>query len=164
MTVAQTVLSMLQALGAIAVLLITSLALYEASLSACYLSPSLDKQPCDYAYGLAAVSITASFIVSLIQCFTCDLCGLGFLLDGLLTGAGTAWWVLGVIYLEDKVTPANNLNVAEENWRNAVFYLAITIAALFFMSFVLSVLTLFDCLCCAQKDQDVYVPPRYAEA
>lgn len=46
---------------------------------------------CYVAYGFSGVSILASGALSLLMCCTCNLCGLGFLLDTIFAAAGTAW-------------------------------------------------------------------------
>jgi hypothetical protein len=48
---------------------------------------------CYAAYGFAGVSVLATGALSLLLCCTCNLCGLGFLLDVVFSLAGTAWWV-----------------------------------------------------------------------
>jgi len=42
---------------------------------------------------VCGISIAVSAAVSLLQCCTCNLCGLGNILDILLAAAGTVWWV-----------------------------------------------------------------------
>lgn len=46
---------------------------------------------CNYVYALAGVSIAVSIAISLLQCCTCNLCGLGGVLDLIFAVAGTAW-------------------------------------------------------------------------
>lgn len=54
---------------------------------------------CYAAYGFAGVSVLATGALSLLLCCTCNLCGLGFLLDVVFSLAGTAWWALaGVLF------------------------------------------------------------------
>jgi hypothetical protein len=48
---------------------------------------------CYVAYGVGGVSILATAALSVLMCCTCNLCGLGFLLDTIFALVGTAWWV-----------------------------------------------------------------------
>lgn len=68
---------------------------YTCLLGTDYGSSSL----CTYTLVVVGVSLAVSFCVSLLQCCTCNLCGLGKILDILLAAAGTAWWAVagGVI-------------------------------------------------------------------
>ena len=49
-------------------------------------------QACIYAYTVSGVSLAAALALSLLQCFTCNLCGLGDWADALFEGAAAAWW------------------------------------------------------------------------
>lgn len=97
---------------------------------------------------MAGISVIVSLLISLVQCVTCHLCGIGGVLDVIFAAAGTAWWVVvsrrggGVQacdkYLVDSslLTPARRWIIAsaivtkhanqangvlpEENWRNTV--------------------------------------------
>lgn len=46
---------------------------------------------CNYMYAVAGVSMAVSLGISILQCCTCNLCGLGGILDILFAIAGTAW-------------------------------------------------------------------------
>ena len=46
---------------------------------------------CYVAYGFGGVSILATGVLSLLMCCTCNLCGLGFLLDTIFALAGAGW-------------------------------------------------------------------------
>jgi hypothetical protein len=46
---------------------------------------------CYVSYGVGGVSILATGALSLLQCCTCNLCGLGFLFDTVFALAGTGW-------------------------------------------------------------------------
>lgn len=52
---------------------------------------------CRYTYVVVGVSLAVSLAVSLLQCLTCNLCGLGKILDILLAAFGTVWWALQAI-------------------------------------------------------------------
>lgn len=62
----------------------------------CYLwdqsGQSNPNQACIYAYTVAGVSFAAALALSILQCFTCNLCGLGDWADALFEGAAAAWW------------------------------------------------------------------------
>jgi hypothetical protein len=49
-------------------------------------------QACIYAYTVAGVSVAAALALSILQCFTCNLCGLGDWADALFEGVAAAWW------------------------------------------------------------------------
>lgn len=93
-----------QVAGAGAVAGITALKLQKVTVdssgvslgASCYLwdqaGQSNPNQACVYAYTVAGVSLAAALAVSLLQCFTCNLCGLGDWADALFEGAAAAWW------------------------------------------------------------------------
>lgn len=54
-------------------------------------TPCVPPWPCSYAYVVVGVSLAVSLAVSLLQCLTCNLCGLGKILDILLAAFGTVW-------------------------------------------------------------------------
>lgn len=43
---------------------------------------------------VAGISVIVSLLISLVQCVTCHLCGIGGVLDVIFAAAGTAWWVV----------------------------------------------------------------------
>jgi mannose-P-dolichol utilization defect protein 1 len=49
----------------------------------------------------------------LLQCCTCDLCGLGPVFEFLFAGVGTAWWAIAAIVLMKKSWAANDAGVPE---------------------------------------------------
>lgn len=60
--------------------------------STCSLGTAVESSSlCVYAYALAGISLGVSFVISLLQCCTCNLCGLGKLLDIIFSVVGTAW-------------------------------------------------------------------------
>ncbi|EFN54382.1 hypothetical protein CHLNCDRAFT_135683 [Chlorella variabilis] len=68
---------------------------YQCLLGQDYMSSSL----CTYTFVVCGVSLVVSAVISMIQCCTCNLCGLGKILDVLLGALGTIWWAVasGVI-------------------------------------------------------------------
>ena len=48
--------------------------------------------PCRYV--VCGVSLAVSAVVTLLECCTCNLCGLGKVLDVIVAGFGAVWWVL----------------------------------------------------------------------
>jgi hypothetical protein len=54
---------------------------------------------CYVAYGFSGVSVLATGALSLLQCCTCNACGLGFLLDTVFAAAGAGWWALAGVVL-----------------------------------------------------------------
>ncbi|KAL4458431.1 hypothetical protein ABPG75_013296 [Micractinium tetrahymenae] len=79
---------------------------YSCLLGTDYGSSSL----CTYTYVVIGVSLAVSLAVSLLQCLTCNLCGLGNILDILLAAFGTVWWAVasGVIasHANDPLPPS----------------------------------------------------------
>lgn len=54
---------------------------------------------CYVAYGFSGVSVLATAALALLLCCTCNLCGLGTVLDTVFALAGAAWWaVAGVVF------------------------------------------------------------------
>ena len=93
-----------QVAGAGAVAGITAVKLQKVSVDAsgvslgaqCYLWDAANQanpnQACIYAYTVAGISVAAALALSILQCFTCNLCGLGDWADALFEGAAAAWW------------------------------------------------------------------------
>lgn len=47
--------------------------------------------PCPRRFVVVGISLAVSLVISLVQCVTCHLCGLGSILDTLFATAGTVW-------------------------------------------------------------------------
>lgn len=78
---------------------------------------------CYVAYGVGGVSILATAALSVLMCCTCNLCGLGFLLDTIFALVGTAWWALaGVLYNYYTQQP-DIVDLPQAEWRRWVVLL-----------------------------------------
>ena len=49
---------------------------------------------------LAGISLAACLALFILLCCTCDLCGLGFLLEAAFAGFGAFWWLTGHLIWE----------------------------------------------------------------
>lgn len=75
---------------------------------------------CSYVYAVAGISLLVSFCISIIQCCTCNLCGLGKFLDLLFAIAGTVWWVIASPVVQTNVNNAAGDSQSLQNYRDAV--------------------------------------------
>ena len=96
---------------------------------------------------LGGCTIALGILLTLLQCLTCNFCGLGGILDGIFALAGGAVWLAAAILVQDA---RNDLNGASPNdtynsRRN-------TIAAMVWVEFILFALificALLKCCCC----------------
>lgn len=124
---------------------------YSCLLGQDYLSSSL----CTYTFVVCGVSLVVSALISLIQCCTCNLCGLGKVLDIVLGAAGAIWWGVasGVIGknamdpLSSSVSSTTNSSV--DTAREAVPIMCWVETGIFAAMFVTSLFRLCDC--CGRK-------------
>jgi len=166
----QVILSILAICAALAVIIITSDQLWSSN--TCYLSTdTTDTSNCSYVVWLASVSLFASFCVALVQWCTCNVCGLGGILDILLAGFGAVWWGIGASYLQSEVSDANDANIPAENYRNTVIILAWFLMAFNLISVLIPVLEVLGffarcCGCGSDKNEAQRHPHnhRYADA
>ncbi len=86
---------------------------------------------CDYMYAVVAFSLLFSLVISLVQCLTCNLCGVGSVLDVVFAIIGTVWWSIAAVVVTKNGTEANSQDIPEPSARNAVIALAWTEVALF---------------------------------
>lgn len=75
---------------------------------------------CIYIYIVIGVSLAVSFVLSMIQCITCNLCGLGRYLDLALAVAATLWWAVAGVVVTQGAAEANDAGLPKEEYRNAV--------------------------------------------
>lgn len=50
----------------------------------------------------AGLSLVLTFLISMLKFVTCDLCGLGGVLDIIFAAVGTAWWSIGVSLISSR--------------------------------------------------------------
>lgn len=96
--------------------------------------------------------------VSILQCCTCHLCGLGSLLDTLFAAAGCVLWaIVGVIIDQVQKQPLMQ-SVPRPEWRLAIVVLCFTACALFGLMALAAIVSLFStfCACCGGGTRTVY--------
>lgn len=94
---------------------------------------------CYYAFSVGGFSLLATLALSILQCVTCQLCGLGPILDAVFALAGAAWWALaGVLFTQTRDAPYNRLLPLPE-WREALVVVCWVGCGLFALWFVISV-------------------------
>eukprot|EP00882_Tetradesmus_deserticola_P002823 GHRQ01003001.1.p1 GENE.GHRQ01003001.1~~GHRQ01003001.1.p1 ORF type:complete len:263 (+),score=92.51 GHRQ01003001.1:347-1135(+) len=103
---------------------------------------------CYFAYSVSGVSILATAVLSILQCCTCNLCGLGTLLDAIFAAAGTVLWaVAGVILNYYQKLPAM-ADVPRADWRHAIPILCFVACGLFGVMCLAAVYSMFAACCC----------------
>ena len=124
--------SFLQVVGAAAVAAIIAIKLQAVTWSnltsvrtlPCALWAGTGGQACVYGYTVAGVSIAAAAAISLLQCCTCDLCGLGPLLDFVFEVAAAAWWGIASGVFWRYTSDADGAGVPGGEWRQRVNWAA----------------------------------------
>ncbi|PSC68347.1 mannose-P-dolichol utilization defect 1-like protein 2 [Micractinium conductrix] len=93
------VVSFLQVAVAVAIAVVTAVKLVDVNVEGidfsytCLLGQSYGSSSlCTYTFVVCGVSVGVSALVSITKCCTCNLCGLGRVLDILLAAFGAAWW------------------------------------------------------------------------
>lgn len=103
---------------------------------------------CYLAYLSSGLSILATFALSVLQCCTCNLCGMGLILDGVLGAAGTLMWcAVGLIFNTYHNRPAMQ-HVPQPQWRLSITVLSFTACALFGIMALAAVYSILKALCC----------------
>ncbi|PRW59976.1 transmembrane of CMA family [Chlorella sorokiniana] len=155
------VLSLLQVGLAVAICIIVGVKLQDVSFNSdnltfsysCLLGSDYGSSSlCTYTYAVAGISLAVSALVSLVQCCTCNLCGLGKIIDVILAAFGTAWWAIasGVIAsnVSDTITGVDPAAVASvQSWRDAIPIMCYVETGLFAGMFVSG---LFRCCSCCR--------------
>ena len=70
-------------------------------------------------YVVIGVSLVVSAAISLVQCLTCNLCGLGKFLDMIFAGVGFVWWLVAAGVVQHNVNDAPGLDGSMQDYRNA---------------------------------------------
>jgi mannose-P-dolichol utilization defect protein 1 len=103
---------------------------------------------CYFAYIVSGISIIATGILSLLQCCTCNLCGLGTVLDAIFAAAGTVLWaVAGVMFNWYQKLPAMAA-VPRQQWRHSIPILCFTACTLFGIMCLAAIYSIFAACCC----------------
>lgn len=102
---------------------------------------------CYYAFAVGGFSLLATLVLSILQCVTCNLCGLGPVLDAAFALVGAAWWAVAAVLFTQTRDAAYNKVLPLAEWREALVVVAWVGCALFALWFVISVARIFDACC-----------------
>jgi len=103
---------------------------------------------CYFAYIAGGISVLATLALSILQCCTCHLCGLGGLLDAVFAAAGTILWAIaGVIFDRYYKQPAMQ-NVPRPEWRLSITILSFAACALFGIMALAAIYSILSACCC----------------
>jgi hypothetical protein len=102
---------------------------------------------CYYAFAVGGFSLLATMALSILQCVTCNLCGLGPVLDAAFALVGAAWWAVAAVLFTQTRDAAYNKILPLSEWRDALVIVAWVGCALFALWFVISVARIFDACC-----------------
>lgn len=106
---------------------------------------------CYFAYMAGGISIVATAALSILQCCTCHLCGLGGILDAVFAVAGTFLWaVAGIIFNQYNKAPTM-ANMPRPEWRMSITILSFSACALFGVMSLAAVYSLLSACCCCCK-------------
>jgi mannose-P-dolichol utilization defect protein 1 len=115
----------------------------------CYLGTTANGlNLCFAAYGISGISLLATLALSILLCCTCNLCGLGFILETAFAAVGTAAWALaGVVLYQNE---ERNASLPRADLRRVIFILTWTACALFGLMFLANLWNMFSacCGCC----------------
>jgi len=125
-TVVANVVSILESIGAIAVIVLVAGYMYNTLGYRCLLDGKegqTSESICNYAWALGAFSMLASFVVFLLGCLTCCCGKVPMVINLVFQAIGLVWWLVGAIVITIYAVPAQNLNWPEEDKRIAVICL-----------------------------------------
>ena len=114
-------------------------------------SLSLSSNNCIFLQILGGLTIGVGLLIAIIQCYTCNLCGLGGLLDGLFALAGSAAWGAASAVITEALNgsnlPGGDLNPSDIS--NLNHYRSVT-QIMCWVEFGLFCFVLLSCLlkCC----------------
>lgn len=105
---------------------------------------------CYFAYAAGGISVVATMALSILQCCTCNLCGLGGILDAAFAAAGTVLWAAaGVIFDQCyKLMQQTNPNVPRQQWRFSITVISFSACGLFGIMAVAAVWSILSSCCC----------------
>lgn len=103
---------------------------------------------CFLAFGASGVCVLATFALSLLLCCTCNLCGLGGILDAAFASAGAVvMGVSGRIFYTYHNRPAMQL-VPREEWRLSIPILCFCACGLFSVMALAAIWSILSACCC----------------
>lgn len=115
----------------------------------CYLGTTASNlNLCFAAYGISGVSLLSTLALSILLCCTCNLCGLGFILETAFAAVGTAAWALaGVVLMQNE---ERNAALPRADLRRVIYILTWTACGLFGLMFLANLWNMFAacCGCC----------------
>jgi hypothetical protein len=99
------------------------------------------------------VSVAATGLLSLLQCCTCSLCGLGLLLDALFAAGGTLMWAAVATLFNHYNQRPIMAAVPRPEWRESITVLSFVAAALFGLMALAAVYCMLAlcCACCREQ-------------
>ncbi|KAI8470263.1 MAG: hypothetical protein J3K34DRAFT_521497 [Monoraphidium minutum] len=109
---------------------------------------------CYVAYGFSGVSVLATAALGLLLCCTCNLCGLGKLLDTLFALAGAAWWAIAGVVFNFYTKQPEIAALPQGQARGWIIILCWIGCALFAAAFLVNLFSLLSacCRCCGGGD------------
>eukprot|EP00775_Hariotina_reticulata_P010785 gene10785-10942_t len=106
---------------------------------------------CYTAYAASGISIIATGVLSILQCCTCRLCGLGNILDAIFAAAGTAMWAAAGVVFNHYNALQNQRSAPAQEFRASISILSFVDCALFGLMFMAAVWSLLSMCCCKPK-------------
>eukprot|EP00879_Flechtneria_rotunda_P000134 GHRR01000197.1.p1 GENE.GHRR01000197.1~~GHRR01000197.1.p1 ORF type:complete len:216 (+),score=53.95 GHRR01000197.1:239-886(+) len=120
---------------------------------------------CYFAYFTGGISIIATGVLSILQCCTCHLCGLGSILDALFAAAGTVLWAIAGVIFQYYGKQSNMANIAQPGFRQSIPILSFVACGLFGLMCLAAIWGMLS-VCCrcggassSSKRRDVEAPP-----
>lgn len=104
---------------------------------------------CYLAYMAGGTSMLATGALSLLQCCTCRLCGLGSVLDVAFAAAGSFLWAIAGIIFDGYNKQPSMATVPQPEWRFSITILSFTACAVFGLMALLSLYRMLSACCCA---------------
>ncbi|KAG1676146.1 hypothetical protein FOA52_004986 [Chlamydomonas sp. UWO 241] len=126
----------------------------------CQLADKDGQSLCIYAYAVAGISLALNLLMSLFLCLTCDLCGLGPILEAIFSGLGMLWWLAASLVFWSYVKDANDAHPEyypeTHNWRLAIVALCWAAFGMFTFVFFVYIGKMIAkcCACCNACDDD----------
>lgn len=119
---------------------------------------------CHYAYAVSGISLAASLVLGLLLCCTCNLCGLGGVLDTIFAALATAWWAVAGAVLNHYMHEPYVSALPQYQWRLIIVILAFVSCGLFGISILISLIRVFASCCCGgssrgRKQRDFEAAP-----
>lgn len=105
---------------------------------------------CYFAYAAGGISVIATMALSVLQCCTCHLCGLGGILDAAFAAAGTVVWAAaGVIFNQYyNLQQQTNPNVPRQEWRFSITVTSFIACGLFGVMALAAIYSILTACCC----------------